>query len=124
MRRDVVEAVVGDSQEVIEVEKTVSPKILFGAPNDRPANDWPVFRWRIAGNDDVTGELACVAKPRTMRAFRTRTRESIVFFVCGGNLMAEKRENEITEVAGERHQRWAPRDWKNGCQLTRRECFV
>ena len=25
-----------DSQEVIEVEKTVSPKILFGVPNERP----------------------------------------------------------------------------------------
>ena len=38
----------GNPQEVMEVEKTVSPKTLFGTPNDFPANDCPVFRWRIA----------------------------------------------------------------------------
>ena len=39
------------SHDVMEVEKTVSPKILRGAPNEEPVNDWPVLRWRTAGMD-------------------------------------------------------------------------
>jgi hypothetical protein len=35
----------------MEVEKTVSPKILRGVPNELPVNDWPVLRWRTAGMD-------------------------------------------------------------------------
>ena len=31
-------------QDVIEVEKTVSPNKLTGAPKDFPAKDCPVFR--------------------------------------------------------------------------------
>ena len=38
----------GNSQEVMEVENTVSPNTLFGAPKDFPANDCPVFRWKTA----------------------------------------------------------------------------
>ena len=38
-----------DVQDVIEVENTVSPKTLRGAPKERPWNDWPVFRCRTAG---------------------------------------------------------------------------
>lgn len=41
--------------EVIDVEKTVSPKMLVGAPNDRPVNDCPVFRWRTAGGSFFRG---------------------------------------------------------------------
>jgi hypothetical protein len=36
-------------QEVMDVEKTVSPKILFGLPKDFPTKDCPVFRWSTAG---------------------------------------------------------------------------
>ena len=31
-------------QEVIDVENTVSPKMLRGAPNDLPVKDWPLLR--------------------------------------------------------------------------------
>jgi hypothetical protein len=33
----------------MDVEKTVSPKILFGLPKDFPTKDCPVFRWSTAG---------------------------------------------------------------------------
>jgi hypothetical protein len=33
-----------NEHEVIEVENTVSPKALLGAPKDVPLKDWPVFR--------------------------------------------------------------------------------
>ena len=33
-----------DSQDVMDVEKTVSPQMLVGAPKERPTNDCPVFR--------------------------------------------------------------------------------
>jgi len=35
----------------MEVEKTVSPKVLRGVPKEWPVNDWPVLRWRVAGMD-------------------------------------------------------------------------
>jgi hypothetical protein len=46
------------AHEVIEVEKTVSPKMLRGAPNERPVKDWPVLRWRTAGMDVDVDERA------------------------------------------------------------------
>jgi hypothetical protein len=48
-------------QEVIEVEKTVSPKRLRGAPKDLPVKDWPVLRCRAAGRPE--NDSAWVAKP-------------------------------------------------------------
>ena len=45
--------------EVIDVEKTVSAKMLFGAPKERPVNDCPDLRCRTPGTVD-----ACVAMPR------------------------------------------------------------
>jgi len=58
---------------VIEVEKTVSPKMLFELPNDFPAKDWPVLRCRMAGMAVAVavleGEEPWVAKVRvTVRA--------------------------------------------------------
>ena len=45
-------------QEVIDVEKTVSPKTLLGAPNERPLNDCPVLRWSTAGSDGAGVDFA------------------------------------------------------------------
>ena len=50
------------------MENTVSPNTLFGAPNDFPVNDCPVFRWRTA---EALRGATCVAY---VRAFRTATR--------------------------------------------------
>jgi hypothetical protein len=49
-------------QDVMDVEKTVSPKMLLGAPNDRPWKDCPVLRCKTAGKDEF-GPV-WVAKPR------------------------------------------------------------
>ena len=82
--------------DVMEVEKTVSPKMLRGAPNERPANDWPVFRCKTAGIDDPGIELAWVANPRERRADRNKLRARIPDMLA---LMTEQRENEVAEVA-------------------------
>ncbi len=82
------------SQDVIEVENTVSPKMLRGAPKERPANDWPVFRWRTAGGMVVEDD-AWLAKPRERRAIRVKLRTNILSRLL---LMAEERENEVAEV--------------------------
>ena len=82
-------------QEVMEVENTVSPKMLLGAPNDRPWKDWPVLRWRTAGAEVV---LACVAYPRARRVLRMMVRASMVVEDSEKYLMTEERENEVTEV--------------------------
>ena len=66
-----------DSQDVMDVEKTVSPQMLVGAPKERPTNDCPVFKWSVAGKEaDVEG--AWVAKPRERRAIRVRLRANIL----------------------------------------------
>ena len=44
-----LQSVHADSQEVIEVEKTVSPHMLRGAPKARPLKVCPVFRCNAAG---------------------------------------------------------------------------
>lgn len=46
----------------MDVEKTVSPKMLLGEPNERPWKDWPVLRCKTAGKAE-RGPV-CVAKPR------------------------------------------------------------
>ena len=56
------------SHEVIDVEKTVSPHMLRGAPKARPENVCPVFKCRDAG---IT-LFAIVAKPRVARGIRVR----------------------------------------------------
>lgn len=61
---------------MIEVEKTVSPKVLLGAPKDRPRKDWPVLRCKTAGR--ALFGPAWVAKPRTKRWLRMRVRAIIV----------------------------------------------
>ena len=38
-----------DIQDVMEVENTVSPETLVGAPKDLPRNDWPVLRCNTPG---------------------------------------------------------------------------
>lgn len=53
----------------MEVEKTVSPKRLFGEPKDRPKKECPLFRCRTAGGAGEMGE-AWVARPREMREIR------------------------------------------------------
>ena len=79
------------------MEKTVSPKMLRGAPKERPVKDCPVLRWRTAGSmDDVAG--AWVAKPREARAIRVKLRMNIMVLLRIP-LVAEERENEIAEVA-------------------------
>ena len=83
-------------QEVIEVEKTVSPKMLWGAPNERPLKDCPVFRCRTAGSMvDVEG--AWLAKPREEWAIRVKLRTNMM--LVEKLLLIEERENEIAEVA-------------------------
>lgn len=37
------------SQEVMEVEKTVSPQMDLVLPKLVPWKDWPDLRWRVAG---------------------------------------------------------------------------
>ncbi len=52
-----------DVQEVMDVEKTVSPQMLRGAPNARPAYDCPLFKCKTAGKR-ISAAAACVASPR------------------------------------------------------------
>jgi hypothetical protein len=49
------QSTVTDLQEVMEVENTVSPKMLFGAPNDRPLYDCPDLRCNTAGGAEPRG---------------------------------------------------------------------
>lgn len=100
-----------NSQDVMDVEKTVSPKMLRGAPNERPMKDCPVLRWRIAGGIIVDGNV-CVAKPREERVIRVKLRASIL---SGLRLMTEKRENEVAEVAVCRIVSIIPRSWVEAC---------
>lgn len=58
-------------QEVIEVEKTVSPNTLLGAPNERPWKVWPVLRCNAAGRAEGGG-FVTVARPRAKRGRRRR----------------------------------------------------
>jgi len=51
-----------DIQDVMDVEKTVSPKMLLGEPNDRPWKDCPDLRCKTAGKAE-DGPV-WVAKPR------------------------------------------------------------
>ena len=88
----------------MDVENTVSPNILRGAPKERPVNDCPVLRWRTAGG--MMDELgAWVAKPRERRVIRVKLRANILSY-CAVLLMTEERENEVAEVTGGVQQRW------------------
>lgn len=92
-------------QEVIEVEKTVSPKILFWLPNAFPVNDWPVLRWRTAGVALVDAEGAWVARPRaperaTSRNVRCFVRLSIFIIIALREWQASK-PKETEDVVGE-----------------------
>ena len=84
-----------NSQDVMDVEKTVSPKILRGAPKERPWKDWPVLRWRTAGRG--VEAVAWVASPRERRAMRVKLRANMVL-VFGFRLVREEREDEVAEV--------------------------
>ena len=64
------------AQEVIEVENTVSPNTLFGAPKDTPGKDSPVLRCRTALPFE-----ACVANALERRATVTG------FSACNVNIV-------------------------------------
>ena len=55
-----------DAQDVMDVEKTVSPKRLFSAPKERPLNDCPLLRCKTAGMLDPAKGV-WVAKFRASR---------------------------------------------------------
>lgn len=77
----------------MDVEKTVSPQMLRGAPKALPAKDSPDFRLRTAGKRVVE---ACVTNPRKREGIRgiERANMAVVYIY----LMIEKRENEVTEI--------------------------
>lgn len=60
-------------QDVIEVENTVSPQMLRGAPKDLPEKVSPDLRCSTAG----MGIGACVAKPRKRDGIRGIERMSM-----------------------------------------------
>ena len=70
-------------QDVIEVENTVSPQMLVGAPKDRPKNDWPVFRCSAPGVYTFVGDGTCDARPLAKRGELKMTRRNVymVFIV-------------------------------------------
>ena len=45
----------GHAHEVIDVENTVSPKILLSAPNDLPMNDWPDLKLEVQNSSSCRG---------------------------------------------------------------------
>ncbi len=109
----------GHSQDVIDVENTVSPQMLRGAPKERPVNDWPVFRWSAAGSEVFE---AWEAKPRERRAIRVKLRASMLL---KANLMTEQREYEVAEVTGGASERVSASKQREKKGLrTRRECFA
>lgn len=84
-----------DIQDVMDVEKTVSPNVLFGEPNDRPWKDCPVLRCKTAGKAEF-GPV-WVAKPReSVVGIRMIDRANMM--ICS---KADERENEVTQIAVE-----------------------
>lgn len=81
------------------MENTVSPHTLLGAPKDRPANDWPVFKCSTDGVvNDVEVNGTCVARPRDRRGRRIIYLASIL---TDGPLVWAEREYEVTEITVE-----------------------
>ena len=87
----------GDLQDVMDVENTVSPKILFGAPNERPRYDCPVLRCKTAGGIPTGAAWVAKVAHRMTRDKRTR-RGNMMLSEIG--LEAEETENEVTKIAG------------------------
>jgi hypothetical protein len=77
----------------MDVEKTVSPNMLLGEPNDRPWKDCPVLRCKTAGKAEF-GPV-WVAKPReSVVGIRMMDRANMM--ICSE---ADERENEVTQIA-------------------------
>lgn len=75
-------------QEVILVEKTVSPQMLFWLPKLVPVKDCPDWRWRVAGMVFANvGRAAAVARDLLKADGEATDRRA----------MLEKREKDMLE---------------------------
>lgn len=74
---DAPERTRGNAHEVMDVENTVSPNMLVGAPNDRPVNDWPDLRCNTAGGSFFRGP-AWDARPLESCGTRTNWRANMI----------------------------------------------
>ena len=111
---------------MIEVEKTDSPKRETGAPNERPVNDSPVLRWRVAGKSRLNGlvdlGLTTVARDRRRSGEadaaderRGRLRRENMAVVGGvvvadlvaGEVVRERRVLELSEIREETREQFS-----------------
>lgn len=78
----------------MEVEKTVSPKILLGAPKDLPTKDCPVLRCNAPGA--AVTEPTGVARPRAKVGMRMIWRANMAGQSV--DLEVEERKYEVAEI--------------------------
>ena len=65
----------------MEVEKTVSPNTLVGAPKALPAKDCPVLRWSTAGTLGDSEAYVLTLDVKGTVAWRKRRMNDMVWFL-------------------------------------------